>query len=66
MDDIREIYLTSEQAHRLAGIACDALVGLQIGSTLNSDTDLYGSYVGFDEAVHSFHIEADGTLYDHT
>lgn len=63
------VYLTKEQLHRLSGIACDALVGIQLHTDDSDQTSVRGEYVHVDHPYQDltcFVIEADGTFHDTT
>ena len=57
------VYLTSAQIHRLSGLACDALVGIQLSTTAGDQDPVTGCFVHVDDpsgALRFFHIDADG------
>jgi hypothetical protein len=63
-----QIYMTKEQAQRLAAITLDALVGAQIESTTDDESAVTGCYVPIDNSnsLSFFRIEADGSWEDQT
>jgi hypothetical protein len=66
MPNIPEIYITNEQAQRLAAIACDTLAGMQIGSTVDQYSTVYVHTVDYDMREKHYTIEPDGTYKDVT
>lgn len=61
-----EIYLTREQIFRLAGLANDALVGIQIGTDCNDNSYAYAHMVDFDQKERHAEIYTDGSWKDVT
>jgi hypothetical protein len=63
-----QIYVTKEQAARLAAITMDALVGAQIESTTNDESTVTGCYVPIDNpnGLRYFEIFSDGSWVDQT
>lgn len=57
-----QIYITSEQAHRLSALACDALVGLQIESGEDTTSSVTGVFVDFNQEMKTFSIAYDGSM----
>jgi hypothetical protein len=57
------VYLTREQVQRLAGIACDALVGIQITTDASDQTFATIDMVPIDDANSSEHytVYSDGS-----
>lgn len=68
MTDRPQIYVTKEQAQRLAAITMDALVGAQIESTTHDDSVVTGCYVPIDHPseLSFFVINPDGSWEDQT
>jgi hypothetical protein len=62
------VYLTNEQLHRLAGLACDALVGLQLRTTANDNDGVLVDMVPVDNPTNSRHyyVAADGSYKETT
>lgn len=58
------VYLTKEQCHRLAGIACDALVGCQITTDADTHTVVSVVMVPIDDVqgLESYLIYDDGSV----
>lgn len=52
------VYLTTEQIHRLGGIACDALVGVQLHTDASDET-----YVTVDMVPIDTRLSGDGSQY---
>jgi hypothetical protein len=53
------VYLTAAQIHRLGGIACDALVGLQLHTDANDRTVVLIDMVDVDNPSRSRHFTVD-------
>jgi hypothetical protein len=68
MSETATIYLTREQLQRLAGISCDALVGIQIHTDANDETDASFEYVPVDHPTELNYgrVRADGSWEDET
>lgn len=62
------IYLTREQIFRLGGLACDALVGIQIHTDDHDETNLTCEMVPVDNSTDMRHyvITPDGSIEDVT
>lgn len=58
------VYFTTEQLHRMSGLACDALVGLQVDADDSDNTAVNGCFVSLDDpqVMKFFSIDPDGTL----
>ena len=65
---VREIYLTKEQCHRIGALACDALYGMQIGTTNQQETPAVVSMTDVDDPsrIRIFEVEADGACKEVT
>lgn len=63
-DQVPTVYLTVEQLHRLSGLACDALAGIQIHTDANATSYVYGEYVKIDDPnlMEHFTIDPDGAI----
>lgn len=63
-----QVYLTSEQLVRLAGLGLDALVGLQITSGTDPDSPALVDLVDIDNPSRSRHfiVDPDGTFEETT
>lgn len=63
MPDAPSVYLTKEQAQRLAAIAIDALVGVQITTDADQDSIVLVDMVPIDDYRSSEHytIHSDGS-----
>ena len=62
------VYLTKEQLHRLSGLACDALVGIQLHTDASDMTAVRYEFVPIDNPGSS-HLQmgivhTDGRYYD--
>lgn len=69
MPEVPTVYLTAAQIHRLSGLACDALVGIQFHTTADADSAVWGEFVHVDDPhgdLTCFRIEADGAYTDTT
>lgn len=62
------VYLTNEQLHRLSGLACDSLVGLQLRTTADDSTAVLVDAVCIDSPNDSRHyvVAADGSIKETT
>lgn len=62
------IYLTNEQLHRFAALACDALVGIQIHTDANADTAATFEAVQIEDTSLQVcgSVNPDGSWYDQT
>jgi hypothetical protein len=62
-----EIYLTREQIYRLAGLANDALVGMEVRSDCSTDTYAYCVMVDTHTGENRhFEVNSDGSYKDVT
>lgn len=63
-DQVPTVYLTKEQLHRLAGLACDALVGIQLHTDANASSYVYGEFCKIDDPneMEHFTIDPDGAI----
>ena len=62
------VYLTREQVFRLAALACDALVGMQVTTDDHDDTSCTVDMMPISATVQSQHfmITGDGTIEETT
>lgn len=61
-DQVPTVYLTKEQIMRLTGLACDALVGIQMHTDASDRSYVYGEYAHIDHGeLEHFTIAPDGT-----
>lgn len=60
------VFVTSEQAHRLSALACDALTGIQFDADDGDQSTIHGCFVPVDapQDLHFFTIDADGTYHN--
>lgn len=67
-DERPQLYISCEQAARLAAIACDTLSGMQIESTCDADSDVTGCYVPIESPtdMRFFRITHEGYYTDET
>jgi hypothetical protein len=65
-NELPTVYLTKEQLQRLAGLACDALIGIQIHTDASDQTDAIFEFVHVDHPHNDMEygvVEADGTWH---
>lgn len=63
------VYLTREQIWRLAGVAVDAMVGIQLHTDARDDTSVTGEFVHVDhpfQDMNYFSIDHEGRYKDET
>lgn len=69
MPETPTIYLTNEQLVRLAGLSCDALIGIQLHTDASDQTDVVYEFVHIESPSGSMNhgiIEPDGRHHDTT
>jgi hypothetical protein len=69
MQDSAQVYCTAEQLHRLAGLACDALVGIEFSTDCADNSPIEAHFVPIDNpngGMRFFVIEADGVMREET
>jgi hypothetical protein len=70
MNDRPTVYLTSEQIHRLSGLAVDAMIGIQIHTDASDDSSLSCEFVDVDDprqmSMRHFEIDKDGKVVETT
>jgi hypothetical protein len=66
MTEVPTVYLTKEQLQRLAGLSCDALVGMQLHTNASDDTNVLFDMVTVDDPNESVHgvVMPDGSWMD--
>jgi hypothetical protein len=69
IQEVPTVYLTKEQLQRLAGLSCDALVGIQLHTDASSETSCSFEFVHVDHPHNDLTygvVYADGKWEDQT